>query len=357
MTALNYLSNHAMLKKGIKLFFEIIFLLLIMFCLIWNNLVIYGISQGIGQATIIWKAEPISILLKDTSFSDSLKQKLLLIQEIKKYAVDSIGIKPSANYSSVYNQDNKPILFTVTACERYAFKAKEWWFPFLGNVSYKGFFNKKEAGKEILLLREKGYDVDVYSPSGWSTLGWFNDPIQSNMLKQSDGSIADLIIHELTHGTIYVKNDVTFNENLASFIGDKGAEKFLLFKYGMQSKPYLDYEENKTDSKCFTNYMLKSKDRLDSLYQALSKEQKEEIKKEKKKKIIMEIVLGVNRLPLFKKKNYFRYSLQAFREGNAFFMAFTRYDSQYDLFEKEYREHYKSYLRMYLSAMKKKYFR
>ena len=329
-----------------------VFLFSVLFCIVWHQLVIYGISQGIGQVTIILKAEPIEKVLKDTTFPDSLKQKLILIQEIKKYAVDSIGITPSDNYSSVYNQNDKPVLYTVTACEPYSFKAKEWWFPFLGNVSYKGFFNKKEARKEILNLKEKGYDVDVYSPSGWSTLGWFNDPIQSNMLKQSDGNIANLIIHELTHGTIYIKNDVTFNENLANFIGDKGAEKFLLHKYGIKSLPYQDYEQHKLDIKCFNTYILKSKDRLDSLYSAIVPDEKDEIKKSKKLKLIAEIVLGVNHLPLNKKKNYFNYSLQAFSEGNAFFMAFSRYDSKYDSFDKEFKEKYNSNLKQYLSSFK-----
>lgn len=324
-------------------------------CLIWNDMVIYGISQGKGQLTIVWNSQPIEEILQDASFPDSLKQKLKLIIEIKQYAFDSIGINESHNYSTVYNQRNKAILLTVSACEPYSFKAKEWTFPFLGAVSYKGFFNKNEATKEISALKGKGYDVDVYSPSGWSTLGWFKDPILSNMLYKSEGQLANLIIHELTHGTIYVKNNVTFNENLANFIGDKGAENFLIYKYGIHSKQYTDYEKSKEDETCFKEYILKSTERLDSLYSTLSVKDTDEIKKQKKNKLIKEIVLGVNRLPLYKRKNYFNYSLQAFSEKNAFFMAFTRYDSQYEIFDKEYQEVHRSNLRNYFSFLKEKY--
>jgi predicted aminopeptidase len=318
-------------------------------------MVIYGISQGKGQLTIVWNSQPIEEILQDASFPDSLKQKLILIVEIKQYAFDSIGINESSNYSTVYNQRNKSILLTVSACEPYTFKAKEWTFPFLGAVSYKGFFNKKEAAKEILSLKGKGYDVDVYSPSGWSTLGWFKDPILSNMLYKSEGQLANLIIHELTHGTIYIKNDVTFNENLANFIGDKGAENFLIYKDGIHSKQYTDYEKSKKDETCFKEYILKSSERLDSLYSTLSVMDTEEIKKQKKNKLIKEIVLGVNRLPLYKRKNYFNYSLQAFSDKNAFFMAFTRYDSQYEIFDKEYQKVHRSNLRNYFSFLKEKY--
>ena len=65
-------------------------------------------------------------------------------------------------------------------------------------------------------LKASGLDVEYSSVSGWSTLGWFGDPILSNMLKRNVGSLADLIIHELTHGTIYIKNEVEYNENLGN---------------------------------------------------------------------------------------------------------------------------------------------
>lgn len=343
-----------MFRKSIKLILELFFLLIVLSCLFWHSLVIYGISQGKGQLTIVWNSQSIDEISKDSSFPDSLKQKLKLIAEIKKYAVDSIGINQSNNYSTIYNQHNRPILYTVSACEPYSFKAKEWAFPFLGTVSYKGFFNKVDAEKEILELNEEGYDIDVYSPTGWSTLGWFKDPILSNMLYKSEGQLANLIIHELTHGTIYIKNNVTFNENLANFIGDKGAEKFLNYKYGINSKQYAIYEQSKADEKCFREYILKNIERLDSLYTKLSAKDTEEIKKEKKNKLITEIVLGVSRLPLYNRKGYFRYSLQAFAEKNAFFMAFTRYDSQYESFDKEYREKFQSNLRNYLIYLKGK---
>lgn len=344
-----------MLKNGLQIFFQFLLFALMLFCLIEHNLVIYGISQGKGQLALVMDAQPIEEVLKDPNFPDSLKYKLKLIREIKQFASDNIGIDPSENYSTVYDQHDKPILWAVSACEPYSFKEKEWTFPFLGTVSYKGFFNKKEAEKEVVALRLQGYDIDVYSPSGWSTLGWFKDPILSNMLYRTEGQLANLIIHELSHGTLYVKNNVTFNENLASFIGDKGAEKFLISTYGIDSKQYIDYEHTKTDEKVFKQYILKSAARLDSLYSALSDNDSDEIKKEKKNTLITEIVRGVNSLSLFKKEGYFRYALQAFSEKNAFFMAFSRYDSQYDIFEKEYTEQFHSDLRNYMVFLKKKY--
>lgn len=343
-----------MLKQWIKFVFHLLLICLVICCFLWNQLILYGISQGAGQLSLIIHSQPVTEVLNDPAFPDSLKPKLRLVEEVKQYTVDSLGLNPSKNYTTIYNQHDKPVLFTITACEPYAFKPKEWTFPFLGAVSYKGFFNQKKAKQEYNELVLQGYDVDIYSPSGWSTLGWFRDPIQTNMLQRSDGSLINLIIHELSHGTLYIKNNVNFNENLANFIGDKGTELFLKDKFGIESKAYLDYEHKKEDEKRFSDYMLQSTNRLDSLYKTFSNEP-DSLKKLKKKELITTIVLGVNRLPFYKPKNYFRYALQAFREGNAFFMSFTRYDSQYEIFEKEYREKFGSNLRNYLLYLKKTY--
>ncbi|MCX6295255.1 MAG: aminopeptidase [Bacteroidetes bacterium] len=330
-------------------------MLLLIFCLSEYKLTIYGIQQGKGQLSLVLGARPIDEVLIDPNFPDSLKQKLKLISEIKQYTIDSLGMNPSNNYSTVFDQQNQALLYTVSACEPFNFHPKEWTFPFLGTVPYKGFFDKKEAQKEISKLKESGYDIDVYSPSGWSTLGWFKDPILTNMLKQNEGSLSDLIIHELTHGTLFVKDNVNFNENLANFIGDKGAEKFLLHKFGKGSKQYTDYEQSKYDQKIYNEYILKSISQLDSLYNLLGKGNSEEKTEREKKSLIKEIVIGVYKLPLHKKKNYFNYTMQAFWEGNAFFMGFTRYDSQYEIFNKEFTDHYHSDLKMYLQALKEKY--
>ena len=89
------------------------------------------------------------------------------------------------------------------------------------------------------------------------------------------------------------------------------------------------------------------------MYASFTNSENEEVKRQKKDKLIFEIVMGVNHLPLYNKKRYFKYSLQAFMEKNAFFMTFTRYDSQYEIFEKEYNEKYNSNLRDYLTGLKK----
>lgn len=343
------------MKSKIKLFSEFVFLFIVILSLFYHQLIIYAISQAKGQLHIVMSAKLIDEVLLDNSVADSVKQKLILINEIKQFAVDSLGINPSENYSTFYDQTNQPKLQVITASLPFEFKAKEWTFPVLGAVPYKGFFNKIALRKEYLQLVSDDYDIDVYSPSGWSTLGWFKDPVLSNMLKKKEGELANLIIHELTHGTLYVKNDATFNENLANFIGDKGAEAFLKNRFGVTSSQYLYYLQDKIDNKIYTDYILSSSEKLKQLYASFTIDEGVEVKKKKKQKLIIEIVVGVNKLPINNKKKYFKYTQQALFEGNAFFMAFSRYDSQYEYFEKEYIQNFNANIKAYLNYLKNKY--
>src|SRR5690606_11560390 len=140
-----------------------------------------------------------------------------------------------------------------------------WKFPLLGSFPYKGFFDYNMALKEQEKLKEENFDTYIGVVGGWSTLGWFTDPILSNMLSRKEGELADLIVHELTHGTLFVKDSVEFNENLATFIGNKGAEIILKSKYGENSPEYTGYMQRREDNARFASHILRGSDRLDSL--------------------------------------------------------------------------------------------
>lgn len=342
-----------MLNKNIlKFLFDLFLALLIGLLFFYDQLVIYGLKMGNGQLHIVLNTRPINDCLKDKQFPDSLKSKLLLIKEVRQYAIDSLGLNNSPNYTTVYDQQNKPAILVVTACEPFALKAKEWKFPIVGSVPYKGFFKKEEAKSQQYLLLADGYDTKMGTTSGWSTLGWFKDPILSNMLYQSSGELANLIIHELTHSTIFIKNNIQLDENLASFIGDMGARKFLINKFGINSSEYIAYLNDQHDELMYNNYILNSAKKLDSLYKSFTVQTKVEEKKNLKEKFIINIFMGVGKLQLSKKTKYLRISKRAVTCKNAFFMEFLRYDSQRDSFTKELNEKCKESITVFIKQKK-----
>ena len=344
------------MKKVVRWLFAGLLCLLLVIAAWQHELIGYGLDQLRGQMKIILKARPLEKVLADPAFPDSLKAKLILIQEIKIFATDSLGIKESKNYTTVYDQKGEPALWVLTAAEPYDLKEKMWSFPFLGEVSYKGFFKKEKGEKEELELKKLGYDTDLGITSAWSTLGFFRDPVLTGMLRRSEGSLANLIIHELTHGTLYVKDDVDFNENLASFIGDQGAIRFLKYKYGNDSPEYRKYMENMADDTTFDAYMVRSAMRLDSLYKTFMPAYTTAKKDSLKIAFINEIFEKVNELDLNDRTYYYDYAKEAaLKSKNAFFMGYMRYSAKKQNFEEELDMKFNGNLKNYLRHLKQKY--
>lgn len=330
----------------------ILTLLLIIVC-IWHKVIFYGFSQLKGQWHIVYAARPVEEILNDPAAPPGWKEKLILIDKIKSFAVDSLGLLPSESYSTIYDQQNKPALWVLTASLPYSLEAKTWWFPIVGTVSYKGYFNKKKGEKERESLIKTGYDTDLSPVAGWSTLGWFRDPILSNMLKKNEGVLAEIIIHEILHGTIYLESGVDFNENLATFIGEEGAVSFLKSYFGDSSVQMINYIHYKNDEFLYGNYMLNAQHNLDSLYKSWNSGMHESQKKAEKSRFISGIMQGIDSLPLFNKEKYqFNFNEDSL-PNNTFFMSNNRYRKDQKKLQEFVSERFKGDLKSFIGYLKK----
>lgn len=323
---------------------------------VWKgDLLEYAASMGWGQMKILFNTKSVKKYINDENVPDSLKQNVLLIQEIKKFTVDSLGFEPSRNYSSVFDQKGKPLMWVVTACKKYSLEAKVWSFPIVGDVTYKGFFKEEKAKQEAAVLEAEGYETKIRVVNAWSTLGWFKDPIMTSMLEESPGSIANVIIHELSHGTVFVKNNVEYSENLANFIGDQGAYLFLKTKYGPNSEEYISFLYDNEDYNLLASHFVQQSKSLDSLYQSESfkslPDTEKDILKEAKIKAIVE---ALDTIP-FHAEHRRGKILKNELPNNAFFTVFLQYNNQQDEFEEEFMKVANGDLRTYVAYLRKKF--
>jgi predicted aminopeptidase len=329
-------------------------LIIIVLLLVYWDLFVYGVRQARGQMNIIWNAKPVEEFLADPAFPDSLKARLHLIDDVRRFAIDSLGLTDTENYKTMYDQKGKEIMWVVMASKRYKLEPKEWKFPVLGAVPYKGFFSEKLARDLQTELEKDGWDVIVRNPGGWSTLGWFTDPILSKMLNRSEGDLANLIIHEMSHATIFVKDSVDFNENLATFIGDRGAEQFLIYRYGSNSPEYRNYMAEDRDYLKYVDHMLRGGNVLDSLYSTMKETDTEAERKSKKEEAIAKIVDAMDTLSLELNKN----PSQRFKSklpNNAYFINFRQYQASQELFFQEWENQFQKDLRKYIAYLSSKH--
>lgn len=336
----------------IRKIFLFIGLIIAVLIIINYGLISYGIKQGVGQLQIAWNAKPIEEVMKDPAVPDTVKRKLNFIREVIDFGVREIALKDKGNYQTYYDQRGEPALFVVTAAEPFALKPYEWKFPVVGSMPYKGFFDPQDAEAEKNRLLNLEYDALIRTPGGWSTLGWFKDPVLSGMLKRNEGDLANLILHELTHATVFVKDSVDYNENLATFIGDKATEQFLITRFGIDSEEWEVYQRETKDSELFVNHILRGTDKLDSLYNKTVRFPVEE-KVVLKEALITDVVNSLDTIG-FHYPEQFKWQRELL-PNNAYFMSFMRYRAKQDQLQEQLTKDFDNNLKVFVEFLSKKY--
>ena len=137
-------------------------------------------------------------------------------------------------------------------------------FPVVGRVPYKGFFDVQAAEREAAALRARGLDVCGPPVAAYSTLGWLDDPVTTPMLQQSDGRLAETVIHELVHATVYAASQADFNESIASFIGEEGRIAF----FGARDGPAAEARERRRvdAARAYRAVLEETRQQLERLY-------------------------------------------------------------------------------------------
>jgi len=235
----------------------------------------YTLKQGTAMLGYLNKAIP----LEETGDEDFIN----LVSDIRSFAVNELGLKMSKNYTRYVQIDRNYLAAVVSASAKDSFKRHEWKYPVVGSMPYKGFFNMEDARKERAKLEKKDLDVWIRPVDAFSTLGWFKDPLYSYMRNYSKGRIAELIIHELVHATVFIKGQVQFNEELAEFIGTEGARAYIESRFGKESEEYTSIISSDTGNKNYISFIQELIAQLDDLY---SQETGREEKLAKKEEII-----------------------------------------------------------------------
>ena len=299
----------------------------------------YLIKQGYYVVKYTAGSTPIAKLQTRADTPDDLKRFLSLVHDIREFAFDSVGLKKNDNFTTFVKVDRKYLISAVFAAGKADFTPYEWRFPILGSFPDKGYFDRTDAEKEADRLAHKGYDAYIGRMDAFSTLGFFSDPVYSFMKDFSLFEIASLIIHEETHATLFIKNQVQFNEEMATFFGTEGALRFIKAKYGDASQELKSAEQQSRDYKTYIGL-------IDSLYHRLKNVYDEKTplseKLERKQAIIGEFKNYVNDKydSLFLSPNF--KGLKTLTINNAFIAADITYtfdlDEFYALYQKKNRD-------------------
>lgn len=291
----------------------------------------YIAKNAYYQAQMLHNAEPINDVIAQKDFNESYKHKLELVVQAKQFGEDRLHLKKTKNYTTYVELGRPYVTYVVSASPKNELKHYTWYFPIVGSVPYKGYFNEDGAVDEANNLVKEGYDTYVRGVTAYSTLGWFKDPILSSMMSYSDYDLVNTIIHETVHTTIYIKSNADFNERLATYLGDLGARMFFTeFIKGADELLQIAKDEDH-DQKIFGEFISQQIKDLEEWYK--KHKEKPDLEKERQAKfafIISEFEKNI--APKLKTKKYLGFA-QA-KLNNAKLLGFKLYMNDLSDFEK-----------------------
>lgn len=298
----------------------------------------YYFSSTYNQLSLLNKRTPIEKALQDPSLSEEEKNKLLLAQKAREFAEKDLHLKPTKNYTTYVKLDRPYVTYVVSASPKWELDHHLWDFLFVGKMPYKGFFNEEDAKIEEEKMKKKDLDTYMRGVSAYSTLGWFNDPMLSSMLRYSEHELVNTVIHETVHATLYIKSSADFNERLAVFLGNKGMELYYLKEEGSLSKTLKIAKEENEDEQLFSQFITKEIAALEEWYKN-QKDKNEEARLKRIKEIQARFVVEVQ--PRLKTSNYKKFPEISL--NNARLLLYKTYLQDLSDFEKLYEQSGRSF--------------
>lgn len=243
--------------------------LLIAAILAYSPIGSYLIEQGVHFYDTVILATPIEEMRERKDLDKSTRKLFDRVEEIRRFAYNELGLEPSSNFTHYTELDRDHLVSVVSAVREDSMQRHIWYYPLFGGMFYRGFYDPADAQEEARRLERKGYDTLVREVNAFSSLGYFPDPVYSFMADYSDYRLASLIIHEEMHANLWIENQNSYNEEIATFVADEGAARFIAHKYGEDSEEYQQIARRKADRESFRQWNRELYRDLSSAYRSL----------------------------------------------------------------------------------------
>lgn len=187
----------------------------------------YATHATLGHLDLMARRQPVAAIVADDAADDKLKTHLQRVAALREFASRELGLPDNGSYRSYAALDRDYPVWNVWVAPAFDLQPRQSCFPVVGCVPYRGYYSKQLADGYAAQFLEAGDDVVVGGVIAYSTLGFFDDPVTSTMLRLPEERLAGLIFHELAHQVVYVKNNATFNESFARAVEIEGTLRWL----------------------------------------------------------------------------------------------------------------------------------
>ncbi len=186
------------------------------------------VLQAIGGQFELWRAaRPLAEAGADPALPEALRQRLALAGRIRDFASRELALPDNGSYRRYADIKRPFVVWNVYAADPLSVEARQWCFPVAGCVAYRGYFAEAAARAFGDERRAEGYDIYIGGVPAYSTLGWFDDPLLNTFIAYPEAELARVIVHELAHQVVYVRDDSEFNESFAMSVEEAGVVRWL----------------------------------------------------------------------------------------------------------------------------------
>lgn len=187
----------------------------------------YPLQASLGHLELMSRRQPLAGIVSDAAADQNLRTHLQLVAEIRAFASRELGLPDNGSYRSYAQLDREYPVWNVWVVPEFDLRPRQSCFPVVGCVPYRGYYSKQAAEEYAEEFTAAGDDVMVGGVAAYSTLGFFDDPVTSTMLRLPEERLAGLIFHELAHQVVYAKGHATFNESFARAVEIEGTLRWL----------------------------------------------------------------------------------------------------------------------------------
>lgn len=293
-------------------------------------LIQYSLDIAADELHLLAQAVPIEQGLDDPNLTQDQRDKLRLVVKIRDYGENVVGLNAASTYRTFVNLNGAPLVWSLTGARKDAMEVYLWQLPIVGPMTYLNFFEYDTAIAARDQLVSEGYDTFIYRVDAFSTLGILPDPVSTGLLNRDVANIADTILHELLHNTIWSPNSDIYSESLATFVGRTAGLGFLAAEFGDDSPLIADAVNDYEDGDRVNTFLAELADEARALYAMdIPSDEKiarrEEVFEAARQRFAAEVQ------PLL--HNPQRYgSYATLNYNNAFLVVNVRYNSDMDVF-------------------------
>ena len=176
---------------------------------------------------VLLHRQPITTYIQTPSADEGTARKLAFVLDLLEFARTDLGLPDNGSYRGYSDIGRDYVIWNVFATQRLSLQPRQWCYLFVGCLAYRGYYRKDTALEYARQLELEGLDVFVGGVAAYSTLGWFNDPVLNTMMQWDDTYLARVILHELAHQKLYVRDDTEFNEAFADAVATIGTGLWL----------------------------------------------------------------------------------------------------------------------------------